>query len=62
LINGAIIAIYAKNPEADRAFFRNALKFSSVNASPGDQPAAGRYSELIIPPELVGGSSRMDTK
>ena len=32
MINGAHIVIYTKDPEADRAFFRDVLKFSSVDA------------------------------
>lgn len=32
MINGAHIVIYTKDPKADRAFFRDVLKFSSVDA------------------------------
>jgi hypothetical protein len=32
MITGAHIIVYSKNPEADRAFFRDVLKFSSVDA------------------------------
>jgi predicted enzyme related to lactoylglutathione lyase len=35
LINGVHIVIYTKDPEADRAFFRDVLKFSSVDAGHG---------------------------
>lgn len=35
MINGAHIVIYTKKPEADRAFFRDTLHFSSVNAGHG---------------------------
>jgi len=35
LINGTHIVIYTKDPEADRAFFRDVLKFSSVDAGHG---------------------------
>jgi catechol 2,3-dioxygenase-like lactoylglutathione lyase family enzyme len=35
LINGAHIVIYTKDAEADRAFFRDVLKFSSVDAGHG---------------------------
>jgi hypothetical protein len=35
LINGAHIVIYTKRPEADRAFFRDVLEFSSVDAGQG---------------------------
>ena len=35
MINGTHIVIYTKDPEADRAFFRDVLKFSSVDAGHG---------------------------
>jgi catechol 2,3-dioxygenase-like lactoylglutathione lyase family enzyme len=35
MINGAHIIIYTKDPEADRAFFRDVLKFPSVDAGHG---------------------------
>ncbi len=35
VINGAHIVIYTKDPEADRAFFRDVLKFPSVDAGHG---------------------------
>ena len=35
MINGAHIVIYTKNPEADRAFFRDVLHFPSVDAGHG---------------------------
>jgi catechol 2,3-dioxygenase-like lactoylglutathione lyase family enzyme len=35
MINGAHIVIYSKDAEADRAFFRDVLKFSSVDAGHG---------------------------
>ena len=35
MINGAHIVIYTKDPEADRAFFRDVLKFSFVDAGHG---------------------------
>jgi catechol 2,3-dioxygenase-like lactoylglutathione lyase family enzyme len=35
LINGAHVVIYTRDPEADRAFFRDVLKFSSVDAGHG---------------------------
>ena len=35
LINAAHIVIYSKDAEADRAFFRDVLKFSSVDAGHG---------------------------
>ena len=35
MINGAHVVIYSKDAEADRAFFRDVLKFSSVDAGHG---------------------------
>ena len=35
MINGAHIVIYTKDAEADRAFFRDVLKLSSVDAGNG---------------------------
>jgi len=35
MINGAHIVLYTKNPEADRAFFRDVLQFPSVDAGHG---------------------------
>ncbi len=35
MINGAHVVIYTKNPEADRAFFRDVLRFLSVDAGYG---------------------------
>ena len=35
MINGAHVVIYTKDPEADRAFFRDVLKFSAVDAGHG---------------------------
>ena len=35
MINGAHVVIYTKNPEADRAFFRDVLQFPLVDAGQG---------------------------
>src|SRR6516225_2822029 len=35
MITGAHIVVYSKDSEADRAFFRDVLKFSSVDAGHG---------------------------
>jgi catechol 2,3-dioxygenase-like lactoylglutathione lyase family enzyme len=35
MINGAHVVLYSKDPEADRAFFRDVLKFNSVDAGHG---------------------------
>jgi catechol 2,3-dioxygenase-like lactoylglutathione lyase family enzyme len=43
LINGAHVVIFTKHPEADRAFFRDVLKFTSVDAGHG-------WSIFAMPP------------
>jgi Lactoylglutathione lyase and related lyases len=35
VINGAHVLLYSKDPDADRAFFRDVLKFRSVDAGRG---------------------------
>ena len=35
MINGVHVVIYSKNPEVDRAFFRDILKFPCVDAGHG---------------------------
>jgi len=35
MVNGAHVVIYSKDPEADRAFFRDILKFPWVDAGQG---------------------------
>ena len=35
MINGAHVILYSKDPEADRAFFRDILNFPAVNAGHG---------------------------
>ena len=35
MITGAHVIVYSKDPEADRAFFRDTLNFSSVDAGHG---------------------------
>jgi catechol 2,3-dioxygenase-like lactoylglutathione lyase family enzyme len=35
MISGAHIIVYTKDPEADRAFFRDVLGFNSVDAGHG---------------------------
>jgi catechol 2,3-dioxygenase-like lactoylglutathione lyase family enzyme len=35
MINGAHVVLYSKDPEADRRFFRDVLKFRSVDAGQG---------------------------
>jgi len=35
MINGAHVVLHTKDPEADRVFFRDVLKFTSVDAGQG---------------------------
>ena len=35
MINGAHVLFYSKNPEADRAFFRDVLEFRAVDLGRG---------------------------
>jgi hypothetical protein len=35
MITGAHVVIYSKDPDADRAFFKDVLKFPSVDAGHG---------------------------
>jgi hypothetical protein len=35
VINGAHVIVYSKDPESDRAFFRDVLKFPAVDAGHG---------------------------
>ena len=35
MINGAHVVVYSKDPDADREFFRDVLKLSSVDAGHG---------------------------
>ena len=35
MITGAHVIVYSKDPDADRAFFRDVLKFTSVDAGHG---------------------------
>jgi catechol 2,3-dioxygenase-like lactoylglutathione lyase family enzyme len=35
MINGAHVIVYSKDPESDRAFFRDVLKFPTVDAGHG---------------------------
>ena len=35
MISGAHVILYSKNPDADRAFFRDVLRFQSVDAGHG---------------------------
>lgn len=47
MINGSHILLYSDNPEADRAFFRDVLKFPAVDAGEG-------WLIFALPPAEVG--------
>jgi hypothetical protein len=51
MIHGAHVIIYSKDSEADRAFFRDVLKYESVDAGHGAdlRAAASRGSRTCSP-------------
>ena len=56
MISGAHVIVYSKNAEADRAFFRDVLKFKSVDAGHGWLIFALPPAEAAIHPS-EGGSA-----
>lgn len=50
MINGSHFLLYSKNPEADRAFLRDALDFRSVDAGRGWLIFALPPSEIAVHP------------
>ena len=46
-ITGAHVLLYSNNPEADRAFFRDVLRFGSVDAG-------GGWLIFALPPTEAG--------
>ena len=50
MIHGAHVVIYSKDAEADRAFFRDVLKFDSVDAGHGWLIFALPPSEVAVHP------------
>jgi hypothetical protein len=50
MINGSHFLLYSKNPEADRAFLRDALEFRSVDAGRGWLIFALPPSEIAVHP------------
>ena len=50
MINGAHFLIYSKGPEADRAFFRDVLKFRSVDVGGGWLIFALPPAEIAVHP------------
>jgi catechol 2,3-dioxygenase-like lactoylglutathione lyase family enzyme len=66
MINGVHLLLYSRDPEADRAFFRDVLGFSSVDAGEGwlifalppaemgIHPGDGRFVECLANHEISG--------
>jgi hypothetical protein len=50
MINGVHLLFYSRDPEADRAFFRNVLNFKSIDAGEGWLIFALPPAELSIHP------------
>src|SRR4029453_18924030 len=50
MIHGAHVIIYSKDPEADRAFFRDVLQYQSVDAGHGWLIFALPPSEVAVHP------------
>lgn len=67
MINGVHLLLYSRDPEADRAFFRDVLDFQSVDAGGGwlifalppaelaTHPGNDKFIELHADHELSGG-------
>lgn len=67
MINGVHLLLYSRDPEADRAFFRDVLDFQSVDAGEGwlifalppaelaIHPGDGKFVERHADHELSGG-------
>jgi catechol 2,3-dioxygenase-like lactoylglutathione lyase family enzyme len=56
MINGAHVVLYTKDAEADRAFFRDVLRFPSVDAGQGWLIFALPPAELGVHPTDEGAS------
>ena len=50
MVNGAHVLLYSKDPEADRTFFRDVLKFRSVDLGHGWLIFALPAAELAVHP------------
>lgn len=59
MISGAHVIVYSQNAEADRAFFRDVLGFSSVDAGHGWLIFALPASEAAIHPSDKNGSHEL---
>jgi hypothetical protein len=57
MVNGTHLVLYSKDPEADRAFFRDVLKFHSVDAGHGWLIFGMPPAELGVHPADDGAST-----
>ncbi len=60
MINGAHFLLYSRNPEADRAFIRDVLGFSSVDAGRGWLIFALPPAELAVHPSEEDSAPNSD--
>jgi catechol 2,3-dioxygenase-like lactoylglutathione lyase family enzyme len=59
MINGAHVIVYSKDPESDRAFFRDVLKFPAVDAGHGWLIFALPKAEVAFHPAEKNGSHEL---
>jgi len=59
MISGAHVVIYSKNAEADRAFFRDTLRFPCIDAGDGWLIFALPPAETAFHPSRVNGPHEM---
>lgn len=59
MISGAHVIVYSKNPEADRAFFRDVLGFKSVDAGHGWLIFALPLAEAAFHPSDENGAHEL---
>jgi len=59
MISGAHVIVYSKNAEADRAFFRDVLRFASVDAGHGWLIFALPPAEAAVHPSDDGGTQEV---
>ena len=59
MIHGAHVIIYSKDAEADRAFFRDVLKYESADAGHGWLIFALPPAELAVHPAEEGGRQEL---
>ena len=59
MISGAHVILYSNDAEADRAFFKNALRFPSVDAGSGWLIFALPPAEIAVHPAMKGASQEI---